>query len=59
MSAKRVALGVLIFVFATVIIGGLQAFKVFDINSLVFFKITDGLSSSILKVGYQNGRGYQ
>jgi zinc transporter ZupT len=53
MSARRVALGVLIFVFATVLIGGLQAFKVFDINSLVFFKIKDGVSSSILKIGYQ------
>ena len=69
MSARHVAPAVLIFVFATVLIGGLQAFKVFDLkntSSLMFFKIKDGISSSILKIGEQhpkmvdqNGRGYQ
>jgi len=65
MCARRVPLGVLIFVFAIVLIGGLQAFKVFDINSLVFFKIKDGISSlsfskdRVSKMVDQNGRGYQ
>lgn len=55
-SAKRVAAAVLIFVFVAVLIGGLQAFKVFDIkniSSLMFFKIKDAISSSILKIEYQ------
>jgi len=65
MCARHVPLGVLIFVFAIVLIGGLQAFKVFDINSLVFFKIKDGISSlsfskdRVSKMVDQNGRGYQ
>jgi len=49
-SAKRVAPGVLIFVFAAVLIGGLQAFKAVDIKNmslLMFFKIKDGIYSGI------------